>query len=145
MITDRLQSPASTSYRTVSPERMSVSTNEASSDFFPLQSSDNYAGESLVPGDTGSTGSLDHITEDVNTISVNKPSGYLGKTNEATWMNRVSEELEKADNETRAEDFGLSPSQKVTNATSRAAGMNSSRRIVQGMLTSDNFKANNLS
>lgn len=114
---------------------MSISTDGANGhDFFRLRNSEKIAGESLVSAEIGSTGSLDHITEDINTNSITNPSGYLGKTSETTWMNRVSEELEKVDHDAHAGAPRLSYSKEATGATSRARGIGSSRQITQGTL-----------
>lgn len=118
---------------------MSVSTNGTSGhDFFPSRDPGAYPGESFVSADVGSTGSLDHLTEDVNTTSVTNPSGFLGKTSEATWMSRVDDELEKADHDAHINSAGILPPQEATDANSRPQGMGSSRRKIQGMLAQSN-------
>lgn len=50
-------------------------------------------GESLVMADVASTGSIDHIIEEVDTDKTPYPIGYIGKSSEVSWIQRVAQQL----------------------------------------------------
>jgi hypothetical protein len=51
-----------------------------------------------VSADVGSTGSIDHIKEDFNAENFPYPTGYMGKSSEVAWIQRVAQQLaEEAD------------------------------------------------
>lgn len=52
-------------------------------------------GESLVSAEVGSTGSLDHIREDMNSEHTTYPMGYMGKSSEVAWIQKVAQQLAK--------------------------------------------------
>ncbi|KAA8910029.1 fungal-specific transcription factor domain-containing protein [Sphaerosporella brunnea] len=55
-------------------------------------------GESLVSAEVGSTGSMDHIKEEINADNSPYPIGYMGKSSEVAWIQRVAKQLaEEAD------------------------------------------------
>lgn len=54
---------------------------------------ENRDGESLVSAEVRSTGSLDHIREDVNMENTPYPTGYMGKSSEVAWIQTVARQL----------------------------------------------------
>lgn len=50
-------------------------------------------GESLVLADVASTGSVDHIVEEIDTENAPYRTGYIGKTSEISWIQRVARQL----------------------------------------------------
>ncbi|KAI5779125.1 fungal-specific transcription factor domain-containing protein [Geopyxis carbonaria] len=56
---------------------------------------ENRDGESLVFADVGSTGSIDHIREEINSDNTPYPTGYMGKSSEVAWIQRVAQQLAK--------------------------------------------------
>jgi hypothetical protein len=49
----------------------------------------------LVSADVGSTGSIDHVKEEINADNATYPTGYMGKSSEITWIQRVGQQLSK--------------------------------------------------
>lgn len=49
-------------------------------------------GEALADGDAGSTGSVDHITEDISTLQ-SGGMGYVGKPSTKAWIQRAAQHL----------------------------------------------------
>ncbi|KAJ8103135.1 fungal-specific transcription factor domain-containing protein [Lipomyces tetrasporus] len=59
-------------------------------------------GEDLVSAEAGSTGSVDHLDEDINSIGISSPEGYLGKSSDIDWIKKIFEvtnDAEKDDND----------------------------------------------
>lgn len=56
-------------------------------------SSEHRDGESLVLADVASTGSIDHIVEEIDTEKTPYPIGYIGKSSEVSWIQRVAQQL----------------------------------------------------
>lgn len=51
-----------------------------------------------MSADVGSTGSIDHIKEDFSAENFPYPTGYMGKSSEVAWIQRVAQQLaEEAD------------------------------------------------
>lgn len=44
--------------------------------------------------DEGSIGSNDTLADDINTLSVNKPTGYMGRGSEVSWLRSLRQALE---------------------------------------------------
>lgn len=58
------------------------------------QSAQNHRdGESLVTAEIGSTGSLDHIRQEPNRSGSTYSTGYMGRSSEFAWIQRVAEQL----------------------------------------------------
>jgi len=53
------------------------------------ESSDGKHGESQVTARVGSTGSVDRISEDYNRSAATRATGFMGKSAEVTWMQRL--------------------------------------------------------
>jgi hypothetical protein len=45
-------------------------------------------------GDDGSVGSVDHLTEDINTLTINNPSGYMGRGSDFSWLKLLHDKLD---------------------------------------------------
>lgn len=47
--------------------------------------------------DGNSVGSIDHLTEDINTLSINQPIGFMGRGSEVAWLKLLMAQLNIAD------------------------------------------------
>lgn len=48
--------------------------------------------------DDDSIGSFGHLTEDINTLSINKPAGFMGRGSETAWLKLLQTKLNMAEN-----------------------------------------------
>ncbi|KAL7268301.1 hypothetical protein RUND412_009080 [Rhizina undulata] len=84
----------------------------------------NQDGESLVTADVGSTGSVDHIKEDLNSENALYPTGYMGKNSEVSWIQRVAQQLADEATEESADDCPPRPGEGIyTTDSSRTASV----------------------
>ncbi|KAK9330252.1 fungal-specific transcription factor domain-containing protein [Lipomyces starkeyi] len=56
-------------------------------------------GEDLVSAEAGSTGSVDHLNEDINSIGISSPEGYVGKSSDIDWIKKIFEVAKDAEND----------------------------------------------
>ncbi|KAK9390758.1 fungal-specific transcription factor domain-containing protein [Lipomyces mesembrius] len=56
-------------------------------------------GEDLVSAEAGSTGSVDHLNEDINSIGISSPEGYVGKSSDIDWIKKIFEVANDAEND----------------------------------------------
>jgi hypothetical protein len=68
----------------------SSSRRKDSSSFYNLS----IGGEMNASPDVGSTSSLDKLSEDVNVLSINHPSGFMGKGTDISWLRGVQGQLD---------------------------------------------------
>jgi len=66
-----------------------------------------HDGESLVSAGVGSTGSMDHIREEINGDNSPYPTGYMGKSSEVVWIQRVAQQLAEEAKEASADITGI--------------------------------------
>ncbi|RPB02869.1 hypothetical protein L873DRAFT_1671617 [Choiromyces venosus 120613-1] len=59
--------------------------------------------ESELSDDWDSDDNPDHLAEDINTLSINKPTGYMGKSSEVLWINLLKEEIKRCPNSVPAD------------------------------------------
>ena len=50
--------------------------------------------ELSMSDDEGSAASIDALSDDINTLSVNKPTGYMGRGSEVSWLRALRQALE---------------------------------------------------
>ncbi|KAK9353842.1 fungal-specific transcription factor domain-containing protein [Lipomyces doorenjongii] len=56
-------------------------------------------GEDLVSAEAGSTGSVGHLNEDINSIGISSPEGYVGKSSDIDWIKKIFEVANDAEND----------------------------------------------
>ncbi|KAK9371554.1 fungal-specific transcription factor domain-containing protein [Lipomyces chichibuensis] len=56
-------------------------------------------GEDLVSAEVGSIGSVDHLNEDINSIGISSPEGYVGKPSDIDWIKKIFEVANEAEND----------------------------------------------
>ncbi|KAK7207261.1 fungal-specific transcription factor domain-containing protein [Myxozyma melibiosi] len=66
------------------------------------------AGEDLVSAEVGSTGSIDHLNEDINSIGMSDPEGYIGKSSSVDWIKKIYDVV--YEDESNSDDDNLSKS-----------------------------------
>ncbi|KAK9325597.1 fungal-specific transcription factor domain-containing protein [Lipomyces orientalis] len=89
------ESPAETTEQT---SRDEVSRNEAGT----RGDETDVFGEDLVSAEAGSTGSIDNLDKDINSIGISSPEGFLGKSSDIDWIKKIFEvasDAEKDDND----------------------------------------------
>ncbi|KAK9462110.1 fungal-specific transcription factor domain-containing protein [Lipomyces oligophaga] len=59
-----------------------------------------FNGEDLVSAEVGSTGSVDHLNEDINSFSISQPEGYVGKTSNVDWIKKIFDIVGEESNST---------------------------------------------
>lgn len=62
------------------------------------------AGEDLVSAEVGSTGSIDHLNEDINSIGISSPEGYVGKSSSVDWIRKIFDTASSDDDSTGEEE-----------------------------------------
>jgi hypothetical protein len=63
---------------------------------------DDDGNEIYYSGDEGSDGSFETLSEDINTLSINNPNGFMGRGSEVSWLKLLRHELnidDKTENE----------------------------------------------
>jgi hypothetical protein len=58
------------------------------------QESDDDGSDEHTEDDVDSDGSMEHLTEDINTLSVNAPTGFMGRGSEVAWLRILHAELD---------------------------------------------------
>ncbi|KAK9239920.1 fungal-specific transcription factor domain-containing protein [Lipomyces kononenkoae] len=74
--------------------------DNASRDSIPAtQDDDSEAfGEDLVSAEAGSTGSIDHLNDDISSIGISSPEGYVGKSSDIDWIKKIFEVAKETEN-----------------------------------------------
>ncbi|KAG0128381.1 hypothetical protein HOY82DRAFT_489240 [Tuber indicum] len=60
--------------------------------------------ESEPSDDWDSDDNPDDLAEDINTLSINKPIGYMGRSSEVLWINLLKEEIKKCPDSVQADE-----------------------------------------
>ncbi|KAK9369113.1 fungal-specific transcription factor domain-containing protein [Lipomyces kononenkoae] len=55
-------------------------------------------GEDLVSAEAGSTGSIDHLNEDISSIGISTPEGFVGKSSDIDWIKKIFEVAKESEN-----------------------------------------------
>ncbi|KAK9450553.1 fungal-specific transcription factor domain-containing protein [Limtongia smithiae] len=84
-----------------------ASVSRRPSDYDQAQLADDYdtvTGEDSVSAEVGSTGSVDHLNEDINSIGISAPEGYVGKSSDVDWIKKIFD-ISNDDDESEDDNF----------------------------------------